>query len=182
MEVDRDDFGDAPNDRVAAGETSSIPGAISDRDHPFGIGGRVIGALQCFAHVFCNGTGHHQNIGMARRGDKPQAETFDVVVGVVKPVNFELASIARSGVDLADLDITVIGSNQLTIKGQRRPLELRGGAAHRQERAFGAFVRSVTLPTSLDADKIEAKLENGVLKLTLPKHEAAKPRKIAVKA
>ena len=94
MEVDRDDFGDTSNDRVAAGETASIPGAVSDRDDPFGIWGRVIGALQRFAHVFGHRTGHHQDIGMARRGDEPQAEAFDVVVGVVERVNFELASIA----------------------------------------------------------------------------------------
>jgi hypothetical protein len=45
VEVDRDHLGNASDDGVAAGETPSIPSAISDRDDPFGIGGRVIGAL-----------------------------------------------------------------------------------------------------------------------------------------
>jgi len=86
------------------------------------------------------------------------------------------------GVELADLDITVTGPKQLTIKGQRKPVELKGSAAHRQERMFGNFVRTVTLPTSIDADQVDARLENGVLKLELPKHEDAKPRKIAIKS
>jgi HSP20 family protein len=86
------------------------------------------------------------------------------------------------GVDLADLDITVTGPNQLTLKGERKSAGPKGGAAHRQERLFGNFVRTVTLPTAIDADKVDARLENGVLKLTLPKHETAKPRKIAIKS
>jgi HSP20 family protein len=86
------------------------------------------------------------------------------------------------GVEMADLDITVTGPNQLTLKGQRKQAELKDRAAHRQERAFGNFVRAVTFPTAIDADKVEARLENGVLKLTLPKHETAKPRKIAIKS
>ena len=96
------DLGDASDHRVAAGETAAIPGAISDRDDPFRIGGRMIGALQRVAHVLGHRTGHHQHIGMARRGDEAQAEALDVVIGVVERVDFELASIAGSGVDLAD--------------------------------------------------------------------------------
>jgi HSP20 family protein len=57
-----------------------------------------------------------------------------------------------------------------------------GGAWHRQERGQGNFVRTLTLPTQVDAEKVEAKLEHGVLQLRLPKHEAAKPRKIVVKS
>jgi HSP20 family protein len=86
------------------------------------------------------------------------------------------------GVELADLDITVTGPNQLTLKGQRKVVELKDSTAHRQERPFGKFVRTVTLPTAIDTDKVDARLENGVLKLTLPKHEDAKPRKIAIKS
>ena len=62
----------------------------------------MIGALQRLAHVLGHGTGHHQHIGMARRGDEAQAEALDVVIGVVERVDFELASVARAGVDLAD--------------------------------------------------------------------------------
>src|SRR5258707_14705871 len=58
------------------------------------------------------------------------------------------------GVELTDLDITVTGPNQLTLKGQRKAIEPKDGAAHRQERIFGNFVRTVTLPTAIDADKV----------------------------
>src|ERR1700694_686237 len=86
VEVDRDHFGNTSNDRVAARETPSIPSAISDRDDPFRIRDRMIGALQRFAHVFSHWAGHYQYISMARRGHEPEAEAFDIVVGVVKRV------------------------------------------------------------------------------------------------
>jgi len=86
------------------------------------------------------------------------------------------------GVDPARLDVSVTEGNQLTLQGERTPPEVAGAVWVRQERGYGKFSRSVTLPVLVDADKVEAKYEDGVLKLTLPKHEAAKARKIAVKA
>lgn len=86
------------------------------------------------------------------------------------------------GLELPDLDVTVTGPNQLTLKGERKPMQPNDGTLHRQERLAGRFVRTVTLPAPIDADKVDARFENGVLKIALPKHEAAKPRKIAVKA
>ena len=86
------------------------------------------------------------------------------------------------GVELKDLEITVLGGNQLTIKGERRPVTAEKGVWHRQERTFGAFHRGLELPFHVDADKVEAKLENGVLLVKLAKHESARPRKITVKA
>jgi HSP20 family protein len=85
------------------------------------------------------------------------------------------------GQDLKDLEIYVTSGNQLTLKGERRPCQADKGVWHRQERAFGQFTRSLTLPFVVDADKVEAKLENGVLKVKLVKHESARPRKIEVK-
>src|SRR5262245_23670743 len=86
------------------------------------------------------------------------------------------------GVELKDLEIHVTGGKELTLKGERRPVAPEGGVWHRQERAFGAFTRTLTLPFAVDPDKVEARLENGVLTIQLAKHESAKPRKIAVKA
>jgi HSP20 family protein len=86
------------------------------------------------------------------------------------------------GLDLKDLEMYVSGGNQLTIKGERKPQLPEKGAWHRQERQFGAFSRSLTLPFPVDPDKVEAKLENGVLLVRLAKHESARPRKIPVKA
>jgi len=85
------------------------------------------------------------------------------------------------GIDPAKLEITVAEGNQLTVQGERVAPSVPAASWIRQERPFGKFVRVATLPTLVDAEKVEAKYENGVLRLTLPKHEAAKPRKIVVK-
>jgi HSP20 family protein len=86
------------------------------------------------------------------------------------------------GLDLKDLEIYVTGGNQLTVKGERKPLVAEKGVWHRQERAYGHFTRSLTMPFPVDADKVDARLENGVLLVRLAKHESARPRKIQVKA
>jgi HSP20 family protein len=85
------------------------------------------------------------------------------------------------GVDPAKIDVTITEGNQLTVQGERAAPQFENAAWVRQERPFGKFTRVIELPALVDADKVEAKYENGVLRLTLPKHEAAKPRKITVK-
>lgn len=84
------------------------------------------------------------------------------------------------GMDLSDLEIYVTGGNQLTLKGERKTPQVEKAKWHRQERAFGSFNRVLSLPVPVDADKVQARLVNGVLTITLPKSEAAKPRKIPV--
>lgn len=86
------------------------------------------------------------------------------------------------GLQLNDLEIYVTGGNQLTIKGERKQPEAKNGVWHRQERGFGQFTRVITLPYGVNADKIEAKFCNGVLTITMPKDETAKPRRITVQA
>jgi HSP20 family protein len=86
------------------------------------------------------------------------------------------------GLDLKDLEIYVTGGNQLTLKGQRKQPTVEKGIWHRQERNFGIFSRSLTLPFAVDADRVSARFENGVLLIELAKHESAKPRKITVKS
>jgi len=86
------------------------------------------------------------------------------------------------GMELNDLEIYVTGHNQLTIKGERKPPQFEKYVQHRQERGYGTFVRALTLPVAVDANQVDAHFENGVLKLRMPKHEAAKPRKIEITA
>lgn len=86
------------------------------------------------------------------------------------------------GLDLKNVEIYVSGGNQLTLKGERKANLPEKGVWHRQERVFGSFHRSLTLPFPVDADKVDARLENGVLHIQLNKHESARPRKIPVKA
>jgi len=89
--------------------------------------------------------------------------------------------------DVESKDIDVRVENQtLTVSGQRKfqSQDSNGKGYHRIERSYGTFVRSFAVPNSFDTEKINAEFKNGVLTVTLPKKEAAKPRqvKIEVKA
>lgn len=84
------------------------------------------------------------------------------------------------GVKQENLHVYAAG-NELTIKGERRPLEGEKLSYHRQERSIGTFARMMTLPCDVNPDKIEATLKDGVLRIELPKAVEARPRQIAVK-
>jgi HSP20 family protein len=85
------------------------------------------------------------------------------------------------GFELSELDITVAGENQLSIKGERKQPEVEGATWHRQERGYGSFNRMIELPEHVDADKVSAEFKHGVLTVTMPKKEEAKARRIEVK-
>lgn len=86
------------------------------------------------------------------------------------------------GMEIGDLDISVTGGNQLSIRGERKPPTVERGNWHRQERGYGKFSRLLTLPCEVKTDDVEAQLKDGVLTVKLPKCEAAKPRRLAIKA
>ena len=84
------------------------------------------------------------------------------------------------GVNPDDIDISLT-DNMLTIKAEiKEEKEVEGAKYHLRERRHGVYSRAFTLPTAVDADKVEAVYENGVLTLNIPKAEAVKPRKIEV--
>jgi len=79
-----------------------------------------------------------------------------------------------------NIDITVVGDT-LTVKGKRTEEELPEGAVyHRRERSCGSFSRGFTLPFEVEASGVDATFEQGVLRITLPRAEADKPRRIQV--
>jgi HSP20 family protein len=85
------------------------------------------------------------------------------------------------GIRKDDIDIRV-ENNVLTIRGKKeRKEEVKEEGYFRTERAYGTFSRSFSLPTTVDVAKITAEYKDGVLTLTLPKAEEAKPRQIDVK-
>lgn len=87
------------------------------------------------------------------------------------------------GYALEDIEITTLG-NELTIAGTRTETAPEEATFHRRERMTGGasqFKRSLRIGIPVNVDKVSAKLEQGVLSITLPKAEAAKPRKIQVK-
>lgn len=84
------------------------------------------------------------------------------------------------GVKPEDVKISVEG-NVLTVQGTKQQVaEEKTDRVHRYERTYGSFERTFTLPSTVDATKISAAYEDGVLALTLPKAEKAKPRQIQV--
>ncbi len=85
------------------------------------------------------------------------------------------------GVKSEQLDVSVVG-NELTVKVDRPDTAQEGATYHRRERPVGRFTRLLRLPTEVDAARVEAELRNGVLTITLPKAEKAKPRRITVAA
>lgn len=85
------------------------------------------------------------------------------------------------GFDKNQVEIT-LENNVLTLAGERKfDQESKGEAFHRIERSYGSFSRSFTLPASVKTDKVDAKFENGLLSISLPKVEESKPRKIAIR-
>jgi len=96
--------------------------------------------------------------------------------------NAVFAEAELPGLSQDQIEVYVTEGDQLTVQGERKPVERASGTWHRRERGFGKFSRTLALPAHVDAEKVEARLENGVLHITLPKTEAARPRKIAVKS
>ena len=87
------------------------------------------------------------------------------------------------GVSPDDVKLS-LENNMLTIRGEKRQQEERESQerrVHRYERSYGAFERTFALPNTVDAEKIEADFDGGVLTVTLPKSERMRPREIKVK-
>ena len=84
------------------------------------------------------------------------------------------------GVDPKDVDIR-LENNVLALRGERKlDTEVKRESYHRVERSYGTFTRSFTLPSVVDQEMIKAEYKDGVLRVTLPKKEEAKPRQINV--
>ncbi len=121
--------------------------------------------------------------GMNRQGDDDWAlgGAWAPLVDIYeREGNIELKA-ELPGVDSKDVDVRV-ENNVLTLRGERKvDREVKRESYHRVERAYGSFSRSFTLPTVVDTEKIKAEYRDGVLHLTLPKKEEAKPRQISIK-
>jgi HSP20 family protein len=115
-------------------------------------------------------------------GEPLEWRTFsgDLALDVAENENEFLVKASLPGINPDDLDITFSGKT-LTIKGEYKAEEEKEDVHyHMRERRYGSFSRSLSLPTPIKSDAIEAKYEAGVLTLHLPKTEEAKPKRIAV--
>jgi HSP20 family protein len=84
------------------------------------------------------------------------------------------------GLTREDIHIT-LENNVLRLTGERKAeKDVNKESFHRVERTYGTFTRTFTMPTQVDAEKVHAAFENGVLTVTVPKAEQAKPRQISI--
>ncbi|HHT9120465.1 MAG TPA: Hsp20/alpha crystallin family protein [Candidatus Hypogeohydataceae bacterium YC41] len=116
-----------------------------------------------------------------RRGGLMREWRWAPAVDVVETPDTVIVRAELPGIDPKDVDISVSGDT-LTIKGEKKEeKEEKGKTFYRMERSYGAFVRSIELPTPVEADKAKADYKNGVLEITLPKVEQVKAKKIPIK-
>jgi HSP20 family protein len=86
------------------------------------------------------------------------------------------------GVTAEDVKLS-LENNLLSIRGEKKQqAEERTERVHRYERSYGVFERSFALPTTVDSEKVSATFQNGILTVTVPKAERARPREIPVQA
>jgi HSP20 family protein len=107
---------------------------------------------------------------------RPWAPPVDILeTAEAFEVRAELPGVAKDDVEVN------VEDNVLTLKGERKfEKDAGGGSFHRIERAYGTFSRAFTLPSRVDAATVEAKFENGLLTVVVPKAAEAKPRKINI--
>ncbi len=115
----------------------------------------------------------------------PAAATAPAVVAAIDAIQDGEGYVLKMdipGVPASELQISVEGDT-VQVSGERKAdTETKKENYVRRERTAGKFSRTVTLPYQVDNSKVEAKVKDGVLTLTLPKREADKPRRVEVKA
>lgn len=109
-----------------------------------------------------------------------QPATWSLALDVIEKDDEFLVKASVPGINPDDLEITFT-DNVLTIRGETKSEEeFKDAKYHMRERRYGSFCRSISLGSRINADKIEANYENGVLTLHLPKAEEVKPKRIAI--
>jgi HSP20 family protein len=113
-------------------------------------------------------------------GDENQVRPWSPAVDILETVNELIFNVDAAGVNLKDFDIQ-LENGTLTLKGERKfEKDDKVKGYHRIERSYGAFARSFTLPDTVNAEGVHAGYTQGVLTITLPKQERAKPQTIKV--
>ena len=114
-------------------------------------------------------------------GTGPASQAWAPAVDITERKDAYLVAAELPGVGNDDLEIT-FQDGGLTIQGERRlAADAAGEKVHRSERRYGAFRRSITLPSHVQADKIEASAQDGVLLILVPKAQEAHAKRIQVR-
>jgi HSP20 family protein len=114
--------------------------------------------------------GEHEDL--TARQWSPPVDIFETSASMV--IRLEVPGIEQQALDVE------IKDNNLIVQGDRRFEEVEGRNYHRVERAYGTFRREFSVPMLVREDQIHAVLKNGVLEITLPKEEKAKPTRVQV--
>ena len=110
-----------------------------------------------------------------------QPSLWGLAVDVVENKDDFIVKASVPGVNPDDLDVSY-ADDTLTIKGEiKSDNEVKENQYHLHERRYGSFTRSISLPTKIKGDAIDASYQNGVITLRLPKAEEVKPKRIAIK-
>jgi len=121
-----------------------------------------------------------ESYGPEGREESLTTSTFAPPVDVYEDEHNVTLKIEVPGIDEKDIDVRV-ENNVLTVHGERKfEKEEKEENFRRVERQYGSFTRTFTLPTTVDAEKVSANYEKGILKITLPKKAEAKPKQIKV--
>ena len=121
-----------------------------------------------------------ESYGPESREESLTTSTFAPPVDVYEDEHNVTLKIEVPGIDEKDIDVR-IENNVLTVHGERKfEKEEKEENFRRVERQYGSFTRTFTLPTTVDAEKVSANYEKGILKITLPKKAEAKPKQIKV--
>lgn len=118
----------------------------------------------------------------SRWEDLPAAGEWAPKIDVSETKDAIVVTAETPGMDAKDIQVS-LQENVLTLMGEKRQeKEDKDERYHRTERTYGAFTRSMRLPATVEAAKVNATFKNGVLTVTLPKTAAAKTTPIAIKA
>ena len=121
-----------------------------------------------------------QDYGRPSQDELIASGSFVPAVDVYEDEHKVTLKLEVPGVKQDDLDVQV-ENNTLTIRGERKfEKEEKEENFHRIERSYGSFTRSFTLPSTVDAEKVEADYDKGVLKIRLARKAEAKPKQIKV--
>ncbi len=123
-----------------------------------------------------------QTLSRSRAEEGITASTWSPAVDTYETPETIIMTADLPGLSREDIEIQ-IRDNTLTLRGERRfAKDMQQENYLRIERAYGAFQRNFTLPATVQQEKVRAIFRDGVLELTLPKAEEAKPKKIAIEA
>jgi HSP20 family protein len=122
-----------------------------------------------------------ESVRNVRTGDEALSSAiWSPAVDIYETANEVVVKAELPEVNQNDIDIQV-ENNTLTLRGERKfDKETKQENFHRIERAYGVFSRSFTLPSTVDQERIKADYKDGILRISLPKREASKPKQIKV--